>query len=405
MKNSTSQKRNIELDRLRAAAVLLLIWHHIIQFIPVPVNIIPSKLTTTWSGVELFFVISGFIVSSTVVPRMNFALAITPKLERRSALFAVIRAFFIRRVFRLLPLVFATVLFYLALNVSSRLLMHHLHIFNSDVFGPIDKVFQEVTSILTLTYNFNIINGGPHSLGWFWSLSIEEQFYLLFPVFIIVFPADKMRLFLAIIYFTVITAVIRPFFTPEGTIDSDYVRYSSHLKFDSIMAGCAIYFISVKCKAMKIPTILSKPVTASIISGFLIVCLGLVPGFISSAPLGHFLINIISIKLVFLASLRKNLVLPVRPLEGILNWFGRRSYTLYLVQQPVLSASFVFWFIVIRIFYFESSFVFSFLTLTFALIFGFLVTELLFYLVEKPMIRLGHKISDHLENKVLRETQ
>ncbi len=382
-------------------AVLLLIWHHLIQYIEPLKNLVPFKFSSTWSGVELFFVISGFIVSSTVVPKMKIALTKTSKQDRRSALIAVVKAFFIRRVFRLLPLVFFTVLFFLAIAVSWKWAVSEPQTSSSYVFGPIDDLLREVVPILTLTYNFHIINAGSHSMGWFWSLSIEEQFYLLFPLFLIIFRSDKIRVFSAIFYFTVITAIIRPFFTPEGSIDSDYVRFSSHLKFDSIMAGCTLYFLSSKYRSMQIPAFFSKPAVASLFSGFLIVLLGLVPGFISSGPLGHFLINVFAIILVFLASIHKNLVLPVKPLEGILNWFGNRSYTLYLVQQPILSASVGLWIIGIRMKYFEYNLFYSFLVLIFTLIFGFLVTDLLFYLVEKPMIRLGHKISDILENKIL----
>jgi hypothetical protein len=65
-------KRNIEIDRLRAVAIILVLASHALYIFPSGVAH-PSWTYGGWVGVELFFVISGFVVCNVLAPKLDIA--------------------------------------------------------------------------------------------------------------------------------------------------------------------------------------------------------------------------------------------------------------------------------------------------------------------------------------------
>lgn len=146
------------IDGLRAVAVLAVVAFHL--------NALPGGFL----GVDLFFVVSGFVITSMLI------------FERSATGRVNVRQFWWRRVKRLLPAV-------LAVLVVVQLWLHAL--------APVglDTVVngQSLTALLNFTNWYNIFAdfsywdaaGDASPLNHLWSLAIEEQFYLLFPLFLV----------------------------------------------------------------------------------------------------------------------------------------------------------------------------------------------------------------------------
>ncbi|WP_145074758.1 acyltransferase family protein [Poriferisphaera corsica] len=141
------------LDGLRCFAILTVLWHH--AFRPEFLN--AQLLTRGFLGVDLFFILSGFLITTLLIRERAIHQSIS------------LRAFYARRSLRIFPiyylsLIALTLLF--ALGFSSP---HHQTTF-----------FQQLP--LYLTYTSNWSDTHALNLAPLWSLATEEQFYLFWPL-------------------------------------------------------------------------------------------------------------------------------------------------------------------------------------------------------------------------------
>jgi peptidoglycan/LPS O-acetylase OafA/YrhL len=149
-------KHNPQLDALRALAALAIIAFHYLLF--------PAG----WIGVQFFFVLSGFLISGIILKGK--------KQYAHTGMTAFFKDFYKRRVLRLFPLYYGYVLIlgisYLFLKKPEAL----------DIEWP---------WLLTYTLNFRwLFNGYTFHMvyGHLWSLSLEWQFYLVWPLFLWLLP-------------------------------------------------------------------------------------------------------------------------------------------------------------------------------------------------------------------------
>lgn len=174
-----SARRVPQLDGIRGAAILLvIIWH----FIVVPLKqgphdsaisrIIAQVGVLTWSGVDLFFVLSGFLIGGILID------------ARESPNY--FRTFYVRRAFRILPIYLLVVVSYLL--VWSIAAGHQ--IFLRETLG----VPMPWWIYFTFTQNFWLAHHAWDSvyLTLSWSLAVEEQFYLLLPAVIRIVPRQSL---------------------------------------------------------------------------------------------------------------------------------------------------------------------------------------------------------------------
>lgn len=159
-----------ELDGLRGLAILLVvIWHYfgagtITARIGSPAAYGLAMLRLSWSGVDLFFVLSGFLIGGILLD------------ARESETY--FRTFYFRRAYRILPLYFAWCLLFAAgvyLTAGSQS-MPLTTLFNQRLPLWSYPLFIQNT-FMTLRRDF-----GAEWMGITWSLAIEEQFYLLLPL-------------------------------------------------------------------------------------------------------------------------------------------------------------------------------------------------------------------------------
>lgn len=146
-------KRILEFDGVRGVAVLLVMLFHVAN----------PALPGGWVGVDIFFVLSGFLITSLLIAEHETKGAIS------------VKAFYARRALRLLP----AVMFLLAAYAVFLSLLGFSLKPTANAFWATQ--FYVVNWILAFRLPIDI---GP--FYHFWSLSTEEQFYLLWPAALIV---------------------------------------------------------------------------------------------------------------------------------------------------------------------------------------------------------------------------
>jgi peptidoglycan/LPS O-acetylase OafA/YrhL len=153
------------LDGIRAIAILLVMAFHfgIIRF--------------GWMGVQLFFVLSGFLISSILLKEKENILSLTQRLKK----------FWIRRSLRIFPL------YYIYLTVFAV-------IYIWTVFPA--GYLKDLPYLYSYTFNLTRISNTWHEspvYTHFWSLCVEEQFYLFFPFIIFLLSRTSLRNLLLIV--------------------------------------------------------------------------------------------------------------------------------------------------------------------------------------------------------------
>jgi peptidoglycan/LPS O-acetylase OafA/YrhL len=177
-----SSKRIKELDGLRGIAILLVLLCHS-TFELHPSSKVLSYLTSagrlTWSGVDLFFVLSGFLIGGILLD------------ARHSARYY--STFYIRRAFRILPLYIVLFCLFLFRFVHPT----------AGAFGTFSANQIPWFAYFTFTQNLWMAGMGSFGVGTVaatWSLAVEEQFYLVAPLILRSITKKK----LAVILLTII---------------------------------------------------------------------------------------------------------------------------------------------------------------------------------------------------------
>ena len=157
-----------QLDSLRGIAILLVLFWHCIAgpMQETAFNNSGQKLKIalcwTWSGVDLFFVLSGFLIGSTLM------------INSKSRNY--FRVFYLRRFFRILPLYYLFLIFFVFFNDWVQL----------PILSWLGKNHYPAGSYFFFYQNFFMAGDGFGSPGLniTWSLAVEEQFYLVLPLLI-----------------------------------------------------------------------------------------------------------------------------------------------------------------------------------------------------------------------------
>src|ERR1019366_1071793 len=168
MPDRIPQGRMPELDGLRGIAILL-VW--VAHYFAVPGKGMVSLLDgywfrLGWTGVDLFFVLSGFLIGGILLDVRT-----SPR---------YFKTFYARRFFRIIPLYYAWIGVYVLLAAFGRhYLMAHI--------GTVEGIDVSILAQVLFFQNIRDFLGSTVSFWWFtftWSLAVEEQFYLVSPLFV-----------------------------------------------------------------------------------------------------------------------------------------------------------------------------------------------------------------------------
>jgi peptidoglycan/LPS O-acetylase OafA/YrhL len=207
--NGPTTQRLHGLDVLRASAiVMVLVAHYPKAF----AGLIDRMLNFGWSGVDLFFVLSGYLIGSQVIQALARGEAVG------------LRDFYRRRFLRTLPAYYVVLAVYFLVRVGSE---------------PAPN-----WKFLVLTQNFSPMNTFAPS----WALCVEEQFYLLFPIVAGLLWKRK-GIGIGLVFFVPLAArtvswlATRPDLLAEPQALGTYMRFiydPTYCRLDGIMLGVGI---------------------------------------------------------------------------------------------------------------------------------------------------------------------
>ena len=160
-----------QLDTLRTIAIAMVLFEHWL-----PAGIVSRIIPFGMLGVTLFFVLSGFLITLILLQSKLISE------EMNTGIFHSLKQFYIRRTLRIFPIYYFTIIILLILNIENIRAIYPWFIFYaSNIY-------------------FYLIHNWAGSISHLWTLAVEEQFYIIWPVIILFTPKKYL--------FKVITGII-----------------------------------------------------------------------------------------------------------------------------------------------------------------------------------------------------
>ncbi|WP_311884516.1 MULTISPECIES: acyltransferase [unclassified Pseudomonas] len=307
-----SSKRIMDIEVLRAIAVLGVLFHHMQGSLftdPVPLLEKIHGWAQPWWGVDLFFAISGFVIARSLIPTLQGC-------TTRQEYWQETRNFWLRRAFRLLP----SAWLWLALMLLACVFLNR-----SGAFGTLSANLQATLAGVLQYANFRFADSFFHyeygSSFVYWSLALEEQFYLLFPLLILLFRQRLVWALLALVAVQILT--VR---TPLLMV----------VRTDALALGVLLAMWSAQPSYQRWqPTFLRRPwagISALIAIGSLLSFMA--TDRFTFAPYRIGSIAVLGALLVWIASYNRDYLMPAGAMQRVLAWIGSRSYGMYLIHIP-----------------------------------------------------------------------
>ncbi len=213
------------LDFLRAFAILLVYFLHYTTMSKTDISWFPEVIRFGWVGVDLFFVLSGFLISNQLIQGMqlnDFSL----------------KQFYIKRIFRIVPLYYFIICCYLIIPLEINIKTY--------------EVWKYFTFLMNLDLSVLSNQHFTHP----WSLCVEEHFYLIFPLLLLLcfkFNFQK-HLFVFLILVLFLQIVIRFFswkyiFVPHSLEKQfweywyKYIYFPTYTRLDGLLVGILCAYI------------------------------------------------------------------------------------------------------------------------------------------------------------------
>ena len=218
------------LDTLRALAIVAVIAYHVSGFHDtetLPAFLVPAA-KMGWMGVDLFFVLSGYLIASQFLRPYSFG--------QHPGLWNFYRS----RLFRILPAFGAVLVLYLAIPQWRE--------------AP---TLPPLWELLTFTQNLFVDRSQFRAFSHVWSLCLEEHFYLLFPLVVLAsMPKRSMRVTVAILLSLVFSGILirsyflfhllRPLADSDGPVGRAFIEriyYPTYSHLDGLLAGVTLAIV------------------------------------------------------------------------------------------------------------------------------------------------------------------
>jgi peptidoglycan/LPS O-acetylase OafA/YrhL len=299
------------INSLRGIAILMVLAYHLFHFTGI--------FEYGWMGVDLFFVLSGFLITNILLQQ-----------KRDSSFF---RNFYRNRVLRIFPVYYVTLIaFFLLANL----------LFNErDAASTYNYYKTHQAWFWTNTQNWLfIIKGSPEVpyLKHFWSIAIEEQFYLFWP-FLVFSAINKFKLVKISICLMVFALLLRAtlFMFDRSHVES--YTFNTFARTDGLMGGAVLAILlpghkkqlSLFCKVFFITGIL-----------FFIISL-FIYGSISrynmlTSVFGYTFISLFFTSAVYYVLTINSKLIQTFARFKLFHFFARYSYCIYVIHVPIYLA-------------------------------------------------------------------
>ena len=389
-----NKEKNLDIEFLRAVAILMTLFQHaeVLVYWRDSVYWNVRHYFDFWTGVDLFFCVSGFVITRSLMLSFPATAAdgdrlISPRLGWKKTA----GAFWIRRAWRLWPAAWLWV-------VVSLLCAAFFN--RSGIFGAVDRMAWDALAAVLHFANFHWAGCYRGALqdcnfvetaqivtflptGWnlviYWSLSLEEQFYLLAPLLLLALPRRY------------VLAGIALLLALQAPLARAPLGVAWFFRTDAILMGVALAWAAHagfgQWRNDRLPT---KRMVVPVLSIGLITLLAWLAASPRAAqPGAAFAIALVCAALVWVAGHDRSVLIPGGRLRSLFVWLGARSYSLYLTHLVAFFLTREIWFRLGGV-QGDARTVLYFATAALLLL---ACSELSYSLVESPMRRKGREIA------------
>lgn len=229
------EERNAGLDVARSLAIIMVLVSHSALLFPEYTSKLWRLEIFGYYGVELFFVLSGFLIGKIMLTTFY------PDAGENHAWYKLLTNFWLRRWYRTLPL------YYL-------MLLLNIYFWSSAGFGDVVEVRHIDWRHFVFLQNYN-----PYTVAFFpesWSLAVEEWFYLSFPILIAIVAAFSSReryyknIAVFLLSFIILLIAARFGYVVLQDPSFDYgIRKNIFLRLDALATGVFLAYLSINQKA------------------------------------------------------------------------------------------------------------------------------------------------------------